>query len=259
MIDLSRRLEKAGPIPCDALPYADARAIGQALRSEMGMAHSWALLTAPEDNSKLAKNTGVTRRVNYSLSLAHADSSGPFNTCRHSTPDCRATCVADNGNGAFPLVGKARAWRTMWLAEHPESFLSCLSHEIGKAKAKRQIAMRPNNFSDLRWELICPDLFTGHPDVLFYDYTKWPDSERANLPPNYHLTRSWKQGTPLHPQGRNVAIVFPAPYALPDTFGGFKVIDGDRHDARYLDPDDVIVGLRAKGQARTGERDFVWN
>jgi hypothetical protein len=44
---------------------------------------------------------------------------------------------------------------------------------------------------------------------------------------------------------------------LPSTWLGFPVIDGDRHDARFLDPAGVIVGLRAKGLARVDTSGFT--
>ena len=37
---------------------------------------------------------------------------------------------------------------------------------------------------------------------------------------------------------------------LPKKFQGRRVIDGDQHDLRFLDPAGVIVGLIAKGSAK---------
>jgi hypothetical protein len=45
--------------------------------------------------------------------------------------------------------------------------------------------------------------------------------------------------------------------ALPKAWQGKTVIDGDEHDARYDDPQGVIVGLRAKGQAINDTTGFV--
>jgi hypothetical protein len=42
-----------------------------------------------------------------------------------------------------------------------------------------------------------------------------------------------------------VAMVFEGKQ-LPKTFMGFKVIDGDEYDMRYLDEQGVIVGLKFK-------------
>ena len=49
-------------------------------------------------------------------------------------------------------------------------------------------------------------------------------------------------------RGGNVAVVFEE---LPKTYGGFEVIDGDEHDLRFLDASPRIVGLLAKGRARS--------
>jgi hypothetical protein len=43
----------------------------------------------------------------------------------------------------------------------------------------------------------------------------------------------------------------------PKTFLGLKVIDGDTHDMRFLDEDNVVVGLKAKGKAKTDYSGFV--
>jgi len=46
----------------------------------------------------------------------------------------------------------------------------------------------------------------------------------------------------------NVAYVFKN--SIPKKYNGLKVIDGDKHDLRFLDPKGVIVGLVAKGRGR---------
>jgi hypothetical protein len=37
---------------------------------------------------------------------------------------------------------------------------------------------------------------------------------------------------------------------LPKKYLGRRVIDGDKHDLRYMDPRGVVIGLVAKGKAR---------
>jgi len=44
---------------------------------------------------------------------------------------------------------------------------------------------------------------------------------------------------------------------LPGTYKGYKVINGDEHDMRFTDPKNVIVGLTAKGEAKTDQSGFV--
>jgi hypothetical protein len=44
---------------------------------------------------------------------------------------------------------------------------------------------------------------------------------------------------------------------VPDTWQGFPVINGDESDLRFLDPSGVIVGLKAKGDAKKDTSGFV--
>jgi hypothetical protein len=55
-------------------------------------------------------------------------------------------------------------------------------------------------------------------------------------------------------QGMNVAVVFDR---LPNSYKDRRVVDGDLSDLRFLDPDGVIVGLKAKGRARRDQSGFV--
>ena len=59
--------------------------------------------------------------------------------------------------------------------------------------------------------------------------------------------------------GGNVAVVFATKKnkELPDEWKGYKVIDGDKSDLRFLDDKNVIVGLRAKGDGIKDESGFV--
>jgi len=94
-----------------------------------------------------------------------------------------------------------------------------------------------------------------HNDVQFYDYTKvlnYLDHDKKN----YHVTFS-DSGTNDQDQkaaiakGVNVAVVFKD--KLPSTWMTRKVIDGDKHDLRFKDPNGVIVGLVAKGLGKKVE------
>jgi len=69
------------------------------------------------------------------------------------------------------------------------------------------------------------------------------------MPSNYHLTFSRNEEnnfkcTQVLKAGGNVAVVFRK--ELPATYKGFKVIDGDLHDLRFLDDKNVVVGLKEK-------------
>ena len=96
--------------------------------------------------------------------------------------------------------------------------------------------------------------------MRLYDYTKRPVRYVANAP--VHYTYSLDVGSDREEHaiaylraGGNVAIVFAN--GLPATWNGFHVIDGDETDVRYLDPRGSVVGLKAKGKARTDTSGFV--
>lgn len=97
-------------------------------------------------------------------------------------------------------------------------------------------------------------LFEQFYSVPFYDYTKIP---RRKTPPNYTLTFSYSEAsgvTRKHAEqvlktSQNLADVFSS-RQLPETFLGRRVINGDHHDLRFLDPQGVVIGLSAKGPAR---------
>lgn len=97
------------------------------------------------------------------------------------------------------------------------------------------------------------NIFEAFPFVRFNDYTKsfkrMAKFCAGDMPPNYHLTFSRSETNAADVArvielGGNVAAVFDA---LPDTWHGRRVINGDEHDLRCNDPCGVIVGLVPKG------------
>ena len=92
------------------------------------------------------------------------------------------------------------------------------------------------------------------PQVQFYDYTKIPN--RRNVPSNYHLTfsRSETNHQDVILSQNNVAVVFDV---LPATYLGRTVIDGTETDLRFLDPQNVVVGLKANGKAKQDTSGFT--
>ncbi len=128
---------------------------------------------------------------------------------------------------------------------------------------------RLNVASDLPWERIDPTLFSAHPSIRFYDYTKGAVRLLGDLPANYTLTYSWNElSSPaavvsILERGHNVAMIFDTIYQpsqgrvdtlpqsrrLPGTDSRFRVVDGDVSDIRLpeLDGRGAIIGLRGKG------------
>jgi hypothetical protein len=98
------------------------------------------------------------------------------------------------------------------------------------------------------------------PDVTFYDYTKIPNRDVANIP-NYSLTfsRNEVNDDVAWSQSLNVAVVFRVRKhdALPATWHGRKVIDADLTDLRFLDPVNVVCGLRPKGDTFDDASGFI--
>ena len=93
--------------------------------------------------------------------------------------------------------------------------------------------------------------------IQFYDYTKYPLERRpkAIKQANYDLTFSRAENNELEAleymrtySGR-ASFVFSD--ALPKTYKGFKVIDADQTDLRFLEPKNVITGLIFKGSKKT--------
>lgn len=79
----------------------------------------------------------------------------------------------------------------------------------------------------------------------------WPD--------NYHLTFSLseqneKDAKKVLRDGGNVAVVF---QDVPDTFWNFPVKSGDEDDLRFLDPSNIVIGLKAKGSAKKDYSGFI--
>lgn len=218
------------------------------------------LLTDPNGNTKLAKS----ERPTYGLSLLPANLSVKWSVCRYSTPGCREVCLNTAGKGRFDNVQYGRFWKTMFLGEHPQTFLDLLVFEVDLAVAAHgQIALRLNVISDIPWERVVPNLFVmWQDDVVFYDYTKWPDRRSSDV---LDVTFSASENTTYQKivgrsrVGENVAVVFDTPpgVPLPSSWHGVPVVDGDESDDRARDDRGVIVGLRAKGKAKRDTSGFV--
>ena len=124
--------------------------------------------------------------------------------------------------------------------------------------------VRLNTTSDIPFEI--HKIFQLFPNVQFYDYTKIKKRAIKHaeglMPKNYHLTFSQNEANQndsleVLKRGGNIAVVFRN--KLPEFYKGFKVVNGDEHDLRFTDPANVVVGLKAKGLAKTDQSGFVVN
>ncbi len=206
--------------------------------------------------------------MTYILHLSPSDMSGVMNTCPKATAGCRAACLNTAGRGGMfrkgettNMIQEARKRKTRWFREDRDSFLEALASDIQKAKrqAKRKgltPVFRLNGTSDISWEKY--GIIEQFPEVQFYDYTKVPGRKVSHLK-NYHLTFSAADGNDRDveravQEGMNVTVVFDR---VPEVYMGRAVLDGDESDLRFLDPKEVIVGLKAKGKAKKDTSGFV--
>lgn len=215
------------------------------------------ILTFESYKTSKSKAFGYLTGILY---MSPGNESGVINMCVAASPECLDLCLGkSSGQMQFSTSKRARIWRTRLYVENPALFFACLEYDM--YLLKRQAAklgltpvFRANGTSD--FPKIAYELMDRFPNDLFYDYTKL-DRPWARVRTNYHLTFSYS-GHNLAAcmnalrHGINVAVVFDTRKgeALPNSWQGYKVLDGDTHDLRFLDPQSHIVGLRAKGKAK---------
>lgn len=239
-------------------------------RLQLGYKTATPLLTPGASQQKLSKNElpsfglmltpqkGIMRPELADVREAF-ELTGVFNLCPLASLGCAAACLVFSGQSGMPQAQRAQAVRTAFLLSQPYAAGLLIGDEIRRAiKRHRKINLRLNTTSDIRWEMVSPEMVQAFADagVVMYDYTAWAPADRK-ASALYDLTFSAKE--PAHTSdgyladilstGGNVAMPFTTAKgeALPETWNGFPVIDGDQSDERYNDPRGVVVGLRAKG------------
>jgi hypothetical protein len=202
------------------------------------------------------------------LYLAPAHESVPFggkNVCPWASAGCRAACLFTAGRGRFNSVRAARIAKTVYMTQDPEGFRADLVKSIRRVERKAarmglKVAIRLNGTSDIDFS----EIYNLFPRVQFYNYTKSIKHAlqfaRGELPKNVHVTYSRTEDSMINlfalDNRVNIAVVFEKG-KLPAVFMGRKVIDGDKHDLRFLDETGVVVGLSAKGAAKHDKTGFV--
>ena len=181
---------------------------------------------------------------------------------------CNVPCLNTAGMGKFSNVQQSRIKKSLLFLNDQQEFMRQLVQDVNKFlkecdRLGKKPALRLNGTSDIQWETIEVDgyenIFAMFPQIQFYDYTKIPTRKVDHIP-NYHLTWSYseandKYATLFDKVSNNIAVVFRD--ALPKMFKGLKVIDGDKHDMRFLDETQVVVGLIEKGEAKKDTSGFV--
>lgn len=213
------------------------------------------------------------------LYLAPHDISG-YQVCAKASEGCKQACLYTSGKGKMNFVQQSRINKTKWFFEDRESFMQTLVKNIKSLirKAAREglkPAVRLNGTSDLPWEkfrvvidgVTYRNLMVAFPEVAFYDYTKILGRYYAlgDGLPNYHLTFSLAEDNDADArralrEGYNLAVVMRLKKkdAKPEIWSGYPVIDGDKYDARFIDPKSGhIVALFAKGDGVKDTSGFV--
>ena len=209
-------------------------------------------------NKKLVKGEKFGYKT-YGLSLSpYNQNSQGKNICPMASLGCASACLFGAGHGSMSNVIKGRTNKTEFFLANRQGFLNMLFIEIAQLELKHKLektkfAIRLNVTSDISWEnfkleATGKNIFESFPNVIFYDYTKNYLRFKKELPKNYSLTFSRSEtndkiAMELLKTGINVAMVFDK---IPTEYKGYKVIDGDISDTRFLDDKGIIVGLKYK-------------
>ena len=224
------------------------------------------LLTMASASAKLSKNE-VKSLILY-LAPANQNSFN-VNICPKASIGCAKACLFTAGRGKFSNVKNARIQKTDFMLFDPAKFYKKLAAEImynSTLAFDQKIAFRLNGTSDLnhykqlkRYANL--DINTLPNNVIFYEYTKSLNMAKSikNQFSRVHITFSksennWDQCLQALEYGFNVAAVF---NKLPTSYAGYPVINGDLSDERFNDKLGVIVGLKAKGEAKNDKSGFV--
>ena len=183
-----------------------------------------------------------------------------LNVCPYSTPGCRGACLVDSGRLGMAPAKRAMLARTALYSKSQEKFWSLVEHEIRlhNRRVRRKgktLVVRLDGTSQINIEEQAPWILDMHPDVIFQDYLKGPYKTGWTRANRYVVSSGTERDTEVTIRNRG-NVVFPvnvpkgAP--LPKTFMGRTVIDGDKHDLRFLDHYNNILGpgavlVRMKG------------
>ena len=227
------------------------------------------LLSKGSTNTKTAKNSLETF-ILY-LSPERQNSKG-VNLCPKASKGCAAACLYTAGRGKFTNVKKSRINKSEYYISDKKTFINQLSKEIVKIAAKsikqnKKIAIRLNGTSDQDFISIIKkynnlDLLNDKQfkNLVFYDYTAILGKIKKYINTSYSLTLSRKEDNEKEilealKLGGNVAAVFKGD--LPTKYKGYNVVNGDSSDLEMIYNNNVILGLKAKGDAKKDTTGFV--
>lgn len=224
---------------------------------------------------RLSYNDKDNPTMTYNIYLAPAtlarDEKHPnLNVCPFSK-NCAKSCLNGSGHNKCDILARgiehsktniSRIKKTHLFYDEREVFMSLLIHELKRYKEKSKslgmdFSVRLNCTSDLSPELFKingVNILEMFPNVKFYDYTKEPKRLKIQKKyDNYDVTFSfdgenWDICEKYLKQGGKVAVVFDCfdnnkKQILPKFYKGYKVIDGNTNDMRYLNEGGTIIGL----------------
>lgn len=228
------------------------------------------LLSENGSNPKIVKSNEA--KLGYYTSIMHlapAKLSG-YEVCPGRSSGCTKACLHTSGAKHYQKIkDKYRINKTKFLFESPDAFEIVLNYELeNHIKKSKKLRLKPsirlNGTSDIIWEKKFPNIFDKFSKCQFYDYTKIVKrlNPKWDLPKNYYLIFSMSETVRNQNEckkainwGHNIAVVFQgygwSRYGtpFPDYYLDLPIIDGDKHDLRFLDAKNSVVGLRAKGKA----------
>lgn len=226
------------------------------------------LLSSGDSNAKTSKNDAKT----FILYLVPEELNGKgVNLCPNASEGCKAACLFTAGRGVMKPVKAGRLNKANYFVYERENFLNQLAAEILKqyAKAKRlgyKVYFRLNGTSDVDFYTLLKryaslDVESLSDAASFYEYTKtlaYIKRHKGASNITYTFSRSEINSAQLPlaiSLGANIAAVFSGD--LPKTYIGAPVVDGDKSDLEMLKYKGVILGLKAKGEARKDDSGFV--
>jgi len=213
-------------------------------------------------SAKISK-TDDEHTKNIALFLAPADeiASPQFTMCPWAViNNCKPTCIAFQGRLGMPSGQRAQMWKTVLLLLNEEYFNHKLVDELTVLEIKYgdDLLVRPDGTSDRLWGWLAA-LF---PNLRFYGYSKGISKIQKNKSPNLKLTFSGSNANPTVLARTVKAIKLGLKTAIALNTAGTKgewslpndnsrLVDFDKNDNRFDDPDGALGFLKRKGSNKT--------
>lgn len=202
----------------------------------------------------LSGSSKFSKGQDYLVKGVYLDPHYAIQVCAFSK-SCKQSCLINTGH--MPRHQSKRYKLTSALSLYPEKFINLFIMEVAMLSIEAsfkgvKVAIRFNGTSDIRIEKILnlALLKQDYPNVIFYDYTKYPLMSR-DPSTVYHLTysideqkNSMKRAKKYLQAGYPVAIVLSKQdyqTALQFPF----IVDGEKNDHRFLQGREIVI-LKAK-------------